>query len=104
MKKFIKENSLSIVFLLLFLVAMAGQFITGYQVYLGELADEGAQQIRLSEYLRSGHFFYQYLPLWCFQSSFVRGDPASQNLLTPQIVKLVIEIQLFNRISCFVHI
>lgn len=64
MKKFIKENSLSIVFLLLFLVAMAGQFITGYQVYLGELADEGAEQIRLSEYLRSGHFLQATFENW----------------------------------------
>lgn len=64
MKKFIKENSLSIVFLLLFLVAIAGQFFTGYQVYLGELADEGAEQIRLSEYLRSGHFLQATFENW----------------------------------------
>lgn len=64
MKKFIKENSLSIIFLLLFLIAIVGQFLTGYEVYLGELAEDGAEQIRLSKYLTSGHFIQATFENW----------------------------------------
>lgn len=64
MKKFIKENSLSIVFLLLFIIAIVGQFFTGYQVYLGELADEGAEEITLGKYLTSGHFIQATFENW----------------------------------------
>lgn len=64
MKKFFKENSLSIVFLLLFMVAIAGQLLTGYQVHLGELADEGAERITLFQYLSSGHFLQATFENW----------------------------------------
>lgn len=64
MKKFWKENSLSIVFLLLFIIAIIGQYITGYHVYLNELADAEGELISLSQYISSGHFMQATFENW----------------------------------------
>lgn len=64
MKRFIKENGLSIVFLLLFIITIVGQAITGYHEYLADLQDEGAERIQFSDYLKSGHFFQATFENW----------------------------------------
>lgn len=64
MKKFFKENSLTIVFIILFLLAMLGQTITGYREYLKELADEHGQGIPLITYFKSGHFIEATFENW----------------------------------------
>ena len=49
------RNSLSLVFLGLFIVALAGQLFTGWKEYNEELKDEQAQQITFAAYFHTGH-------------------------------------------------
>jgi hypothetical protein len=58
MKKntFFYRNSLSIVFIVLFLSALAGQAFTGWKEYNEELLDEHATEIGFEAYLHTGHF------------------------------------------------
>src|SRR5687767_4376483 len=62
--KFIRNNSLSIVFFILFLISIVGQTITGLNEHNQEMEDEGAQQISLSQYLTSGHFLQSTFENW----------------------------------------
>lgn len=57
MKKhtFFYENSLSIVFLTLFIVTLLAQFITGWKDHNGDLENAGRSVIGLGEYLGTGH-------------------------------------------------
>lgn len=64
MKRFLKENSLSIIFLGLFFVAFAGQMATGYMEYLAELEDVAANKITFWQYLKSGHFAQATFENW----------------------------------------
>ena len=64
MKKFIKNNSLSIVFFLLFLVSIVGQIRFGLEEHNKELLKEGAASITLSSYLSSGHFLQSTFENW----------------------------------------
>ncbi|HEX7483684.1 MAG TPA: DUF6766 family protein [Candidatus Saccharimonadales bacterium] len=56
MKKFWKNNSLSIVLIALFVIFVIGQTITGYQVNNNELEDHSQPTLSMGEYLVSGHF------------------------------------------------
>lgn len=56
MKKFWKNNSLSIVLIALFLLFVVGQTFTGYAVNNKELEDHGRPTLSMGEYLGSGHF------------------------------------------------
>lgn len=64
MKKFIKNNSLSLVFLLLFLISIVGQIKFGLEEHNRELLEKGAHSLSLSEYLTSGHFFQSTFENW----------------------------------------
>ena len=64
MKKFFKNNGLSIVFFLLFLVALVGQAITGLKEHNREMEDEGGQQLGMAQYLTSGHFLQATFENW----------------------------------------
>ncbi len=64
MKKYIWDNSLSLVFLFLFLISMAGQYITGHDQYNQELLQEGSSPIPLAEYATSGHFIQSTFENW----------------------------------------
>jgi hypothetical protein len=64
MKKFLYNNSLSIVFLLLFAGAMIGQTACGIKEYNKELAEDGAAAVNLPEYLTSGHFIEATFENW----------------------------------------
>jgi hypothetical protein len=64
MKKFIKENSLTIVFIILFILAMVGQILTGHKEYLKELSNDNAPGVSLINYLKSGHFFQATFENW----------------------------------------
>ena len=55
MKKFIKNNSLSLAFLILFFIAFVGQIYCGVKEYNKELIEEGGAPIKLLSYLLSGH-------------------------------------------------
>lgn len=64
MKKFLYHNSLSIVFLLLFVGSLAGQIIYGFKEYNRELLEDGASAVVLSQYLQSGHFIEATFENW----------------------------------------
>jgi len=55
MKKFFKNNSLSIAFLILFFIAFTGQIYCGVKEHNKELVEEGGAPIKLLPYLISGH-------------------------------------------------
>ncbi len=54
--KFLRNNSLSIVFLLLFLLSMVAQVYFGLQEYNKENLEEGGKTVGFIVYLGSGHF------------------------------------------------
>jgi hypothetical protein len=56
MKQFLKNNGLSIVFLLLFIVALIVQAITGMSEHNEHMQEEGGQVLTFYQYLSSGHF------------------------------------------------
>ena len=62
--KFIRNNSLSIVFFLLFLISIVGQAITGLNEHNQEIQDEGAPPVSMSQYLTSGHFLQSTFENW----------------------------------------
>lgn len=64
MKDFLRNNGLSICFLALFIAALIGQTIFGFQEHNKELIDEGSQAINLSAYLISGHFIQSTFENW----------------------------------------
>nr|WP_295924780.1 DUF6766 family protein [uncultured Dyadobacter sp.] len=53
---FFYRNSLSIVFISLFIVTLAAQALTGWHEHNSELVQDGAAEVGLAAYLQSGHF------------------------------------------------
>jgi len=53
---FFYRNGLSIVFISMFLITLAGQALTGWKEHNRELQDFHAAQLQLREYLCTGHF------------------------------------------------
>ncbi|MES2573783.1 MAG: DUF6766 family protein [Bacteroidota bacterium] len=64
MKKIIYNNSLSIVFLLLFIGALYGQIYFGIEEYNKELIEQGTEKVNLMQYLDSGHFIESTFENW----------------------------------------
>jgi hypothetical protein len=64
MIRFIKNNSLSLTFLVLFVLALAAQVFTGWSEYNKENRQEGAAMVSLPEYLQSGHFIQSTFENW----------------------------------------
>ena len=64
MKSFIKNNSLSITFFILFIVSLIAQVIFGHEEYNKELAEEGATTVAFGEYFTSGHFLQSTFENW----------------------------------------
>ena len=64
MKKFWRNNSLSIVFLGLFVVALVGQVYTGFNEHNKERQEEGQSLLTLDSYLISGHFIQATFENW----------------------------------------
>lgn len=64
MKTFLKNNGLSICFILLFIGALLGQIFLGFKEHNKELIEEGGKIIPLSSYLTSGHFFQSTFENW----------------------------------------
>jgi hypothetical protein len=64
MKKFVKNNGLSLVFIFLFLISIVGQIYTGFAEWNKELTEQGAAEMPLSEYLTSGHFLQATFENW----------------------------------------
>ena len=64
MKKFFRNNGLSITFFISFLFSLAGQVVTGLKEHNNETIDMGGQPIGFIEYLRSGHFLQATFENW----------------------------------------
>ena len=64
MKRILKNNSLSLVFFILFLVSIAGQMFTGLREHNTEMLEEGGQQLAMGQYLLSGHFLQSTFENW----------------------------------------
>jgi hypothetical protein len=62
--KFWKHNGLSITFLILFLITIAGQIFTGLKEYNSERKEEGVSEVTLGQYLGSGHFLQSTFENW----------------------------------------
>jgi hypothetical protein len=64
MKRFLRNNGLSIIFLLLFLFSMVGQVFNGLRMHNEEMQEKGGQQVNLAHYLTSGHFLQATFENW----------------------------------------
>jgi hypothetical protein len=64
MKKVLKNNGLSIVFFILFLIAIVGQAITGLHEHNEEMKDMGGKELSVGQYLTSGHFIQSTFENW----------------------------------------
>lgn len=64
MKSFFRNNGLSICFLLLFLISLVGQWLTGHSTYNEEQIKEGNQPVNLLTYSSSGHFIQSTFENW----------------------------------------
>ena len=62
--KFLKNNGLSIVFFVLFLITICGQAITGLIEHNEQMQDEGGQQLSMAQYITSGHFLQSTFENW----------------------------------------
>ncbi|HKO45794.1 MAG TPA: DUF6766 family protein [Pyrinomonadaceae bacterium] len=65
MKRFLRDNGLSLVLFVLFFTAfMVGQTLTGHQEYNNEQQEHGQQAISLLDYLGTGHFLEATMENW----------------------------------------
>jgi hypothetical protein len=64
MRRFLKENSLSLVFGLLFLAALVGQAFAGWHQLNDQLLAEGLHQLSLGRYLTSASFAVDVTENW----------------------------------------
>lgn len=64
MKRFLRENGLSVVFLLLFLISLIGQAVFGWHQYNEDMAEKGISAIPIAEYLSTGHFMQATFENW----------------------------------------
>jgi Na+-transporting methylmalonyl-CoA/oxaloacetate decarboxylase gamma subunit len=64
MRRLLRENGLSIVLLVLFLLFMAGQVLTGLHEYNQDLLERGEEAIGVTAYLGSGHFWEATAENW----------------------------------------
>ncbi|MDB5247915.1 MAG: hypothetical protein JWQ40_2309 [Segetibacter sp.] len=63
-KGFLYKNSLTLVFFLLFLLSLAGQFYTGWKEYNEELEKDKFSPVSISQYISSGHFISATFENW----------------------------------------
>jgi hypothetical protein len=64
MSRFFRNNGLSVVFFLLFALAMIGQAITGFNEHNKERKEEGMVVMGFAAYLSSGHFIQATFENW----------------------------------------
>ncbi|TWP53384.1 hypothetical protein FKR81_05325 [Lentzea tibetensis] len=64
MRKFLREHSLTVVFGLLFLVALVGQFFAGHADFNERLSADGHPEIGLGHYLFSADFLVDVVENW----------------------------------------
>jgi putative Ca2+/H+ antiporter (TMEM165/GDT1 family) len=64
MKKFLRNNSLSLVFFIFFIITLIGQAITGLKEHNEEMQNEGGQMFNMGQYILSGHFLQSTFENW----------------------------------------
>ena len=64
MKKFLRDNGLSITMFALFFLFLAGQSLTGWPEYNQEQQEHNQPQVEYIEYLGSGHFIESVFENW----------------------------------------
>src|SRR4051794_1992664 len=64
MKIFLRNNGLSIAFLLFFLITICGQVFTGLKQYNSERKEHGVGAVSMARYLGSGHFIEATFENW----------------------------------------
>jgi hypothetical protein len=65
MKRFLRENGLSLVlFWLFFVTLIVGQSLSGLRQYNEEQEEHGGEQVQMGEYLRTGHFLESTMENW----------------------------------------
>lgn len=64
MKTFLKNNSLSLSFFVLFLITIACQVMFGMQEHNKDVIEEGGNTVSLIGYLQSGHFLQSTFENW----------------------------------------
>jgi hypothetical protein len=64
MTKVLKNNGLSIVFIILFLLSLVGQAFTGLQQHNEEMQELGGRSVSMGEYLTTGHFLQSTFENW----------------------------------------
>jgi hypothetical protein len=64
MRKLFRNNGLSIVFFLLFIITLTGQFLTGFAEHNKELKEDGQSAIGMGSYIHSGHFIQGTFENW----------------------------------------
>lgn len=64
MKRFFRNNGLSVAFLFLFLFSIAGQVYFGFSEFNKEVAEDGGRTVNLMSYLVSGHFLQSTFENW----------------------------------------
>jgi hypothetical protein len=63
-RRFLRDNSLSLFFLAIFLAALAGQSVAGHSVYNEDALMHGSEPISYGRYLVSSHFGQAMLENW----------------------------------------
>jgi hypothetical protein len=64
MRRFLRDNGLSLVLFSLFLGTIIGQSITGFQVYNNDQQDHNQPMVGFGTYLISGHFIEAVFENW----------------------------------------
>lgn len=64
MKRFLRNNGLSLTMFALFFFSLVGQTLTGHRQYNEEQQDHGQPSVGLAEYLKSGHFVEATFENW----------------------------------------
>jgi hypothetical protein len=64
MKTIFRNNGLSVVFFVLFLITIAGQCFTGLRQYSRQMKDKGGMQVSMRQYLGTGHFIEATFENW----------------------------------------
>lgn len=64
MKDFFRNNSLSLVFFILFMLTLVGQAITGLKQHNEDILTKGGETVDMLAYLTSGHFLQSTFENW----------------------------------------
>lgn len=64
MPKWIRQNALSLVFLLLFALSFSGQALTGWKDHNKQRTEDGQAEISLTNYFSTGHFIQATFENW----------------------------------------